>query len=75
MHELKVRAIGNSRGVTLPKEVTDRLNIKEGDTLFLTETRDGYHLSVYNPRLARKLEIAKRFMRENRDLMKALADA
>ncbi|MFQ4143473.1 AbrB/MazE/SpoVT family DNA-binding domain-containing protein [Chlorogloeopsis sp. ULAP02] len=42
MHTIKIRQIGNSLGVTLPKEVLHQLNLKEGDTIYLTETTDGF---------------------------------
>ena len=37
--ELKVRKVGNSLGVVLPKEVVSRLQTQEGATLFLSEMR------------------------------------
>ena len=39
--ELKLRKVGNSLGVVLPKEALARLNVSEGDTLTLTETPEG----------------------------------
>ena len=36
-YELKVRKIGNSYGVVLPKEALATLRVKEGDTLTATE--------------------------------------
>ena len=39
--ELKLRKIGNSVGVVLPKEALARLNAHEGDTVVLTETTEG----------------------------------
>ncbi len=41
MVELKVRKIGNSLGVVLPKEVVARLSTKDGAKLFLIEARRG----------------------------------
>ena len=40
MLELKVRKIGNSLGVVLPKEVVSRLHAGDGDRLFLIEDPD-----------------------------------
>ena len=37
----KLRKIGNSLGVALPKEVLNRLDVSEGDSLCLTEATDG----------------------------------
>lgn len=39
--ELKLRKVGNSVGVVLPKEALARLNVAEGDTLALTDSPDG----------------------------------
>jgi putative addiction module antidote len=39
--ETKVRKIGNSLGVLLPKEAVQALRVKEGDTLYLTEAPNG----------------------------------
>ena len=38
---LKLRKIGNSVGLVLPKEALAPLNAAESDTLVLTETTDG----------------------------------
>ena len=35
--ETKVRRIGKSLGIVLPKEALQRLHVEEGSTLFLTE--------------------------------------
>ncbi len=39
--ELKLRKIGNSVGVVLPKEALARLNVEEGDTVTLTDAPEG----------------------------------
>lgn len=39
--ELKLRKIGNSVGVVLPKEAMAKLNIQEGDSLCMTDAPDG----------------------------------
>jgi putative addiction module antidote len=49
MIELTVLKIENSFGVILPEEVVALLGVKEGDTLFLTETSDGYRLTSHDP--------------------------
>ena len=48
--ELKLRKVGNSVGVVLPKEALARLNAHEGDTVVLTETTDGgFRLTATHP--------------------------
>ena len=73
MITLKARAVGNSTGVTLPKEVTDRLKIKNGDPIYLTESPDGYRLTAYDPEFARQMEVAERVMRRYKDALRRLS--
>ena len=50
MTHLKVRKIGNSLGVVLPREVITHLQVQDGDTLCLLKTSDGgYKLTPYEP--------------------------
>lgn len=71
--KLKVSAIGNSTGVILPKDVLERLRVSRGDELMVRETPDGIVLSPYDPELARQMEVAERIMREDRELLRKLA--
>ncbi|WP_297833859.1 AbrB/MazE/SpoVT family DNA-binding domain-containing protein [Thermomonas sp.] len=71
--KLKVTAIGNSAGVILPKELLARLRLDKGDELYALETPDGVRLTTYDPELAAKMEVAERIMREDRDLLRKLA--
>lgn len=73
MIELKLRKIGHSTGVVLPKDALARLNLAEGDTVFLTEAADGFRLTPYDPKFARQMEIARRVMKEDRDVLRELA--
>lgn len=73
MIRLKARPVGNSTGITLPKEVTDRLKIKSGDTLYLTESPDGYRLTAYDPEFAEQMEAAERVMRRYKNALRELA--
>lgn len=73
MQALKLSQIGNSFGVILPKEVVARLKVQKGDTLFLTESPEGYVITPYDPALAEQLEAGREFMREYRDTFHQLA--
>jgi putative addiction module antidote len=70
----KVIAIGNSSGVILPKETLARLNIKKGDTLYITEGSQGIRLVPFDQEFATQMEAAREVMRENRDVLKRLAE-
>lgn len=73
MHALKLTQIGNSVGVVLPKEMLVRLKLEKGDTVFVTESPDGYTLTPYDPTLAEQLDAGREFMREFRDTFHELA--
>lgn len=73
MVELKVRKFGNSLGVVLPKEIITRLNAKDGEKLYLTETPDGYRLSPYDPGFEEKMTKAKDIMSRYRNTLHVLA--
>ena len=70
---VKVTTIGNSVGVTLPKDVLAKLRVGKGDTLCMTETPDGVLLTPYSAEFAEIMEAAEIIMRENRDALKTLA--
>lgn len=73
--KLKITTVGNSAGVVLPKELLARLHVEKGDTLYVTELPDGIKLAPYDPEFERQMEVAERIMRENRDLLRKLADS
>ena len=54
---LKLRKIGNSIGVTFSQDLLEKLNLSEGDTLFVTETENGLQLSAYDPELEKAMAI------------------
>jgi putative addiction module antidote len=74
MLDMKVRKVGNSLGVVLPKEVLSRLNGQNGDKVFLTEAPDGsYRITPYDPEFEKQLKIGKTFMARYRNTLRALA--
>ena len=74
MIELKLRKIGNSLGVVLPKEAVARLNVDDGARLFLTEAPDGgYRLTPYDPAFDRKMAKAEEIARRYRNTLRTLA--
>ncbi|MDQ2832764.1 MAG: AbrB/MazE/SpoVT family DNA-binding domain-containing protein [Acidobacteriota bacterium] len=71
---VKVTAIGNSAGIILPKEVLAKLRVEKGDSLYIVDAPDGVQLTAYRPEFAEKMEIAKKVMRDNRDVLRRLAE-
>jgi putative addiction module antidote len=70
---VKLTTVGNSVGITLPKEVLAKLRVSKGDELCLTETPDGVLLTPYSTEFAEIMEAAETVMREDRDVLRALA--
>ena len=73
MTKLKLTAIGNSAGVVLPKEVLARLKLDKGDTVYLTESPDGYRLTPYNPEFEQQMNAARKIMKRRRAALRELA--
>jgi putative addiction module antidote len=72
--ELKLRKVGNSVGVVLPKEALAFLNVQEGDTLSVTDAADGtLRVSATSPEVSRQLEVAQDIMRRYRNTLRELA--
>jgi len=70
---LKVREVGNSLGLILPTEITQKLRVGAGDKLFVTETPDGIKLTPYDPDFAETMEVAEGVMRRYRNALRKLA--
>ncbi len=73
MHILKLTQIGNSVGVILPKEMLANLKLEKGESVFMTETPEGYVLTPYDPALDEEMQAGREFMRDFRDTFHALA--
>ncbi len=73
MATVKVTTVGNSVGIVLPREILAELRIAKGDTLYVTATPEGIRLTPYDPLFAKKVEVGRRIMRENRDVLRRLA--
>ena len=70
----KIIAIGNSAGIILPKEVLASLRVEKGDTICVSETPYGAHLTPYDDQFMRKLESTERVMHKYRDALRKLAE-
>jgi putative addiction module antidote len=70
---LTVRKVGNSLGVLLSAQVAEKLRVKKGDKLFLSETPDGFKLSAFDPDFAETMGVAEGFMRRYRNALRDLA--
>lgn len=73
-NKLKVTTVGSSVGVVLPREILTKLRVEKGDSLYVHETPNGVELTAYDPEFAEQLEVAKQVMRDNRNLLRKLAE-
>ena len=72
--ELKLRKVGNSIGLVLPKEALARLNAGEGDSVFLTDSPDGaLRVTTHSPEFARKMKVFESLSRRYRNALRELA--
>jgi putative addiction module antidote len=72
--KLEIKKIGNSTGLILPKELLSRLNLAQGDWIYLAEAADGsVRLMPYDPTFEKGMEIAERAMKTYRNALAELA--
>ncbi len=73
MLALKLTKIGNSTGVVLPREALTKLRADQGDTVFFTESADGFRLTPYDPDFERQMTLARRVAKKRRNVLRELA--
>lgn len=74
MVQLKIRKIGNSNGLVLPKEVLAQMKVKAGDSIYLTEAEDGgFRITPTDPEFAKQIKAASDVMKRYRNTLKELA--
>ncbi len=74
MSTVKLTTVGNAVGIVLPRELLAKLRVNQGDTLYVIETPDGIKLTPYRPDFTRQMDLAEDIMRENRGVLKKLAE-
>ncbi len=70
---LKLRKIGNSLGLVLPKEVISQLNVVEGDTITVTDGPDGMRITASNPEFSKTMAVFESLNRRYRNTLRELA--
>ncbi|NQV56668.1 MAG: AbrB/MazE/SpoVT family DNA-binding domain-containing protein, partial [Rhodospirillales bacterium] len=73
MTTLKLKPVGNSTGVILPKEILAKLDVESGDSLFVVETPNGIELTPYDPEFERQMEAGRKIMKKRRTVLRELA--
>jgi len=74
MLPLKITRVGSSAGLVLTEEALSHLKVQQGDTLYLTEAPGvGYRITPANPDFERQFRLAEWMMRDDRDILRGLA--
>jgi len=72
--ETKVRKIGNSLGIVLPKEALQALKVEEGTTLYLTEAPEcSLRITPERPEFSEVMKLADECMMRYRNALRELA--
>jgi putative addiction module antidote len=70
---LKITRMGNSTGLALPKGALKRLKVQHGDTVYLTETADGFRITAHDPSFATQVTAARKIMKRRQTALRSLA--
>jgi putative addiction module antidote len=73
VRETVIRPVGNSAGVTIPKEILERYDLAPGDRIFLQETAEGILVTAYDPLVQQAMEIYRKGARKYRNAMRELS--
>jgi putative addiction module antidote len=72
--KVEIKKIGNSDGLILPRELMQRLDLKRGQQLHVTELAGGgFQALPYDPDFEKTMNIAEEIMDEYRDTLATLA--
>lgn len=72
--QIKLRKVGNSIGTTIPKEILERFNLKEGDELTVVVLEDGIKLMAYDPDFNQVMAAYRQGASQYRNALRELAD-
>lgn len=71
--ETVIRPFGNSAGVTIPKEMLERLSLAKGDKVALRETADGILITTYDADFAATMEVVQDVSKRYRNALRELS--
>lgn len=73
-YKTKVRKIGNSLGIVIPKEALRAMKVEEGATLYITEApENSVQMTPERPGFAEKAKLAEDLMKRYRNALRELA--
>jgi putative addiction module antidote len=72
--KLEIKRVGNSDGLLLPRELMQRLDLKRGQSLHITELPGGgFRALPYDPDFEETMQMADEVIDEYRDTLAELA--
>ena len=71
--EIKLRKIGNSLGIVLPKEALAKLQAEEGDSITLSENEAGFQVTAQDPEFTRAMSVFYDLAQRYRNTLAELA--
>ena len=72
--KVTVRKMGGSVGITLPKEIAEKLRIAEGEQVYLVDTPDGVLVTSRGPEFEEAMAAYERGARKYRNALRELAE-
>ena len=72
--EGKIRKVGNSFGVILPKELIEELHLKTGDKVSIERKGSNLELRPVDPEFEEWAEAYRQLNKDYKDVLKALAE-
>ena len=73
MKSIKLRKVGNSFGFTVPKELIEKYNLKEGEELHVIENNDGFTITPYNPEFEKWVNAFDKTNKKYKNALKELS--
>jgi putative addiction module antidote len=70
---VKIRNVGTSAGVILPKDLLEQMDLKVGDQLTVKVSQSGLELSPYDEDFSRRVRAFERSRRKFRNAYRELA--
>lgn len=70
---MKIRRIGNSVGLILPKEVAEQLHVGEDDTVHYVVDAGGLHVTPFDPGFDAAMDAFRQTRRKYRNALRTLA--
>lgn len=69
----RIRRLGGSLALIVPKSVADSMAMKEGDEVFISSSGDGMSVTPFDPEFDSAMQDAREFMRTHRNAFRELA--